>query len=171
MQVRYGIDRRRDSQIFESAASGLRSVLNKVVEEHHFFSITPPCSLFPWCGFLRLWCHLLNDPVGILDDHRESCYSEELTASSVIHLCMETTRVVWREFWTPPSAQQIIVTEGWLLKSASDLRQLLFPITRHAILKYLNSAWIYLLFQKLLLPNHNYITSEPWIVCIQTGSY
>ena len=35
-----------DSQIFESATSGLRSVLDKVVKECHFFSVTPPCSCF-----------------------------------------------------------------------------------------------------------------------------
>ena len=134
MQVRYGIDHHRDSWIFESATSGLRLVLNKVVEECHFFRVTPPCSLFPRCGFLQLWCHVLNDPVGVLDDCRESCYSEESTVSSVVHLCMGTMRVVWREFWTPPLAQWIIVTEGWLSNSTSNLRQLLFLITCHAIL-------------------------------------
>ena len=140
MQVRYGLDRHYDSRIFESATSGLRSVLDKVVEERHFFSITPPCSWFPWCGFLWLWHHVLNNPVGVLYDCRESCYSEESTTSSVIHLCMGTTRVVRREFWTLPLAQRIIVTKGWLSNSASDLRRLLFLITRHTILKYLNST-------------------------------
>ena len=37
---------------------------------------------------------------------------------------------------------------------------LLFPNTHCTILKYLNSTLIYFLFQNLLLPNDNYITSE-----------
>ena len=53
--LRYVIDHHHNSQIFESAVSGLRLTLDKVVKECHFFSVTPPCSLFPQCGFLKLW--------------------------------------------------------------------------------------------------------------------
>ena len=75
-----------------SATSSLRSMFNKVVKKHHFFNITPPCLLFPQCGFLQLWSHMLYYPVCILDDCRKGSQSKELTSSSVVHWHMGATR-------------------------------------------------------------------------------